>query len=107
MVVVMKSKANPKVDWYFEKADPWKREVTKLRAITLASGLTEVLKWGQPCYALDGQNVVVIQTFKQYCAYLFFKGALLKDPEKILIQQTRNVQAAARSGSPTHGRSTS
>jgi uncharacterized protein YdeI (YjbR/CyaY-like superfamily) len=90
----MKSEANPKVDWYFDKADRWKQEVKKMRAIALASGLTEVLKWGKPCYALGGRNVVVIQTFKEYCAFLFFKGALLKDPEKILIQQTENVQAA-------------
>ena len=65
-----------------------------MRAIALASGLDEVLKWGQPCYALDGKNVVVIHTFKEYCAFLFFKGALLKDPGNILIQQTEKVQSA-------------
>ena len=90
----MKSEPNPRVDWYFDKADKWQREVKKMRAIALASGLDEVLKWGQPCYTLDGKNVVVIQTFKEYCAFLFFKGALLKDPAKILIHQTEKVQAA-------------
>jgi len=90
----MKSKPNPKVNWYFDKADKWQREMKKMRAIALASGLDEVLKWGQPCYTLDGKNVVVIHKFKEYCAYLFFKGALMKDPKKILIQQTENVQSA-------------
>jgi uncharacterized protein YdeI (YjbR/CyaY-like superfamily) len=86
--------ANPKVDWFFDKADKWEQEVKKLRAIPLDCGLTEVLKWGCPCYALDGSNIVLIHTFKEYCAFLFFKGALLKDPKKILIQQTKNVQSA-------------
>jgi uncharacterized protein YdeI (YjbR/CyaY-like superfamily) len=87
-------KANPKVDWFFDKAGTWQHEVKRLRTIALDCGLAEVLKWGCPCYALEGRNVVLIHTFKEYCAFLFFKGALLKDPKKILIQQTRNVQAA-------------
>ena len=90
----MKKKTNPDVDWYFDKADPWQQEVKLLRSIPLDCGLVEVLKWGSPCYALDGSNVVLIHTFKEYCAFLFFKGALLKDPENILVQQTEKVQAA-------------
>lgn len=86
--------ANPKVDWFFEKAGSWEAATKKLRAIALGSGLTEVLKWGCPCYAQDGNNVVLIHHFKEYCAYLFFKGALMKDPRKLLIQQTKNVQSA-------------
>lgn len=86
---------NPKVDFFFKKADKWKAEYAALREIALASGLDEVLKWGCPCYALEGKkNIVLIHGFKEYCAYLFFKGALMKDPEKILIQQTENVQSA-------------
>ncbi len=89
-----KSKASFKVDAYFDKAGKWQQEVKLLRTIALESGLVEVLKWGSPCYTLNRSNVVLIHTFKEYCAYLFFKGALLKDPEGILIQQTENVQAA-------------
>lgn len=85
---------NPKVDFYFKKADKWKKEVAKLREIVLSSGLTEELKWGCPCYTLDGANVVLIHDFKDYCALLFHKGALLKDSKAILIQQTKNVQSA-------------
>ena len=88
-----KSKTNPKVDWYFIKAKKWKDELNKLRAIALLSGLTEELKWGCPCYTLDGVNIVLIHAFKDYCAYLFFKGVLLKDTKGILVQQTKNVQA--------------
>ncbi len=84
---------NPKVDWYFEKEEKWKAEITSLRTIVLGLGLTEVLKWGCPCYAQEGNNVVLIHVFKDYCALLLFKGALLKDPDAILIQQTKNVQA--------------
>lgn len=83
---------NPKVDWYFTKAKKWREEIEKLRIIALDCKLTEELKWGCPCYQLDGSNIVLIHVFKDYCAYLFFKGALLKDPKKILIQQTKNVQ---------------
>ena len=85
---------NPKVDWYFNKAKQWKEESEKLRAIILDCGLTEELRWGKPCYTFQKSNVVLIHGFKGYCALLFMKGALLKDPEGILIQQTENVQAA-------------
>lgn len=85
---------NPKVDWYFEKAGKWQKEAELLRIIALDSGLKEELKWGCPCYTLEKGNVVLIHVFKEYCAFLFFKGALLKDPKKILIQQTENVQSA-------------
>jgi uncharacterized protein YdeI (YjbR/CyaY-like superfamily) len=85
---------NPKVDWFFNKDTPWQKEVRKLRAIVLQCGLTEELKWGNPCYTLDGTNIVLIHIFKDYCALLFFKGALLKDSKRVLIQQTENVQAA-------------
>ena len=88
------SKRNPKVDWYFTKAKQWKEESEKLREIILACGLTEELKWGKPCYAFEGSNIVLIHGFKEYCAILFMKGALLKDPKKILVQQTENVQSA-------------
>lgn len=87
-------KTNPKVDWFFKKDTPWKEEYAQLRAIALSCGLTEELKWGCPCYTLDGSNVVLIHGFKEYCAYLFHKGVLLKDPKGILIQQTANVQSA-------------
>jgi len=89
-----KSKTNPKVDWYFTKAKQWKEESEKLREIILDCGLTEELKWGKPCYAFEGSNVVLIHGFKEYCAILFTKGVLLKDPKGILVQQTENVQAA-------------
>jgi uncharacterized protein YdeI (YjbR/CyaY-like superfamily) len=84
---------NPKVDFYFSK-EPWQKEVKKLRAIVLDCELTEELKWGCPCYMDGKSNIVLIHVFKEYCALLFFKGALLKDPNGILIQQTDNVQAA-------------
>ncbi len=94
---------NPKVDWFFKKDTPWKEEYQRLRKIVLACGLTEELKWGCPCYtcpiessrrALESANIVLIHGFKEYCALLFHKGALLKDPKGILIQQTKNVQSA-------------
>lgn len=85
---------NPKVDFYFTKAKKWREEVNKLRVIALDCGLTEELKWGVPCYTLGKSNIVLIHDFKEYCAFLFFKGALMKDPKGILIQQTKNVQAA-------------
>ena len=84
---------NPKVDWYFTKNKKWQEEIKKLRTIVLGCGLTEELKWGVPCYTFEKSNIVLIHVFKEYCALLFFKGALLKDPEDILIQQTKNVQA--------------
>lgn len=85
---------NPKVDWYFTKNKRWKEEIETLRNIALSCGLDEDLKWGCPCYTQNKSNIVLIHVFKDYCAYLFFKGAILKDPKKILIQQTANVQAA-------------
>ena len=84
---------NPKVDEYLRKAKKWREEFEKLRMIILDCGLTEELKWGCPCYTLEKSNIVLIHGFKEYCALLFFKGALLKDPKDILIQQTENVQA--------------
>jgi uncharacterized protein YdeI (YjbR/CyaY-like superfamily) len=87
------SKLNPKVDWFFTKPTKWQEEYGKLRIIALDCGLTEELKWGNPCYTIaDDKNIVLIHGFKDYCAYLFFKGALMKDEHGILIQQTPNVQ---------------
>ena len=88
------STMNPKVDWYFDKAGKWQKEIVKLREIVLDCDLIEQLKWGCPCYSFEKKNIVLIHVFKDYCALLFFKGALMKDPRKILIQQTENVQAA-------------
>ncbi|MEO5945462.1 MAG: YdeI family protein [Chitinophagaceae bacterium] len=85
---------NPKVDWFFDKDTTWQKEYEKLRTIVLDCGLTEELKWGCPCYTLGKSNIVLIHGFKEYCALLFFKGALLNDPNGILIQQTKNVQSA-------------
>ena len=85
---------NPKVDFFFIKAKNWQEEFERLRAIILDCGLNEELKWGQPCYTFQKRNIVLIHGFKEYCAMLFFKGALLSDPRGILIQQTENVQAA-------------
>jgi len=85
---------NPKVDFYFSKAKKWQEEYEKLRMIILDCGLTEELKWGCPCYTFQKSNIVLIHGFKEYCALLFFKGALLNDANVILIQQTKNVQAA-------------
>ncbi|WP_223607801.1 YdeI family protein [Chryseobacterium sp. OSA05B] len=85
---------NPKVDFFFDKADQWQKEFEKLRTILLDTGLEEELKWGCPCYTYHGRNIVLIHGFKEYCALLFFKGALLKDTHHILIQQSENVQAA-------------
>jgi uncharacterized protein YdeI (YjbR/CyaY-like superfamily) len=85
---------NPLVSKVHGKEKRWSAEFSALRQLCLASGLNEELKWGQACYDLDGRNVVLIHGFKDYCALLFMKGALLKDPKGILIQQTKNVQAA-------------
>ena len=85
---------NPKVDFYFSKAKKWQKELEKLRMIILDCGLTEELKWGVPCYTFQKSNIVLLHVFKEYCALLFFKGALLNDANGILIQQTENVQAA-------------
>src|SRR5206468_6277276 len=84
----------PKVDFFFSKAKKWKEEFETLRAIVLDCGLSEELKWGKPCYTFQKSNIVLIHGFKDYCALLFFKGALLKDAKGILVQQTENVQAA-------------
>jgi len=98
-----KSVPNPKVDFYFIKNKQWSEEIEKLRSILLDTGLNEELKWGVPCYTLETgetgkqslkRNIALIHVFKEYCAVLFFKGALLKDPSGVLIQQTENVQAA-------------
>lgn len=88
------NKTNPKVDEYLNKAKKWKEESEKLREIVLSCDLTEDYKWMHPCYTLENKNIVIIHGFKEYCALLFHKGALLKDKQGILIQQTENVQAA-------------
>ena len=85
---------NPKVNFFFENAGQWQEEFEKLRAIALSTELVEDLKWGCPCYTYEGKNIFLIHGFKEYCALLFFKGALMKDPDNILIQQSKNVQAA-------------
>ena len=85
---------NPKVDEFLSKATRWQEEMTKLRQIALDCQLTEDIKWGKPCYTYNDCNVIIIHGFKEYCALLFLKGALLADSEKILLQQTENVQAA-------------
>jgi len=91
---------NPKVDFYFSKAKKWQKELKKLRTIILGCGLTEELKWGVPCYSFPAtadkqkSNIALIHVFKEYCAVLFFKGVLLKDANRILVQQTKNVQSA-------------
>lgn len=84
---------NPKVNFYFSKAENWQKELEALRTIVLDCGLTEELKWGVPCYTFGKRNIVLIHAFKEYCALLFVKGALLSDPNSILIQQTEHVQA--------------
>lgn len=85
---------NPRVDFFFNKPSQWQKEYQALREIILGCDLVEQLKWGQPCYTYNDANIVLIHGFKEYCALLFMKGALLKDPKKILIQQTENVQSA-------------
>lgn len=85
---------NPKVDNYINKDKKWQKELEKLRSIVLDCHLTEELKWGVPCYTFQDSNIVLLHVFKEYCAMLFFKGALLNDPDNRLIQQTENVQAA-------------
>ncbi|KOP39345.1 hypothetical protein DBB36_20200 [Flavobacterium sp. WLB] len=86
--------ANPKVDFFFDEAKKWQEELILMRKIALECQLSEELKWGVPCYTYKENNVVLIHSFKEYCAFLFFKGALLKDTDGILIQQSENVQAA-------------
>jgi uncharacterized protein YdeI (YjbR/CyaY-like superfamily) len=85
---------NPKVDAFINRAKKWREEFERLRKILLACHLAEELKWGVPCYTYQDANVVLMHGFKEYCALLFFKGALLKDKDGILIRQTENVQAA-------------
>ncbi|MDO8998493.1 MAG: YdeI/OmpD-associated family protein [Bacteroidota bacterium] len=85
---------NPKVDFFFNKAKKWQEEYRELRTIVIDCGLKEELKWGCPCYTNNNNNIVLIHGFKDYCALLFMQGALLKDAKGILIQQTKNVQAA-------------
>ena len=88
------TKKNPRVDAFLSEADRWQAEFEKLRTIVLGCGLAEELKWGKPAYSFQENNIVLMHGFKEYCALLFFKGALLKDAKGILIQQTENVQAA-------------
>nr|WP_259545611.1 YdeI family protein [Heyndrickxia oleronia] len=88
------SQVNPKVEEFFSKSKKWKEEYVKLREIVLDCGLTEEYKWMHPCYTYETKNIVLIHGFKEYCALLFHKGALLQDTNGILIQQTENVQAA-------------
>ncbi|OAQ41943.1 hypothetical protein A5893_02160 [Pedobacter psychrophilus] len=85
---------NPKVNWFFDKSTKWQEAYQELREIVLSFDLTEELKWGCPCYTIDKNNVLLIHGFKDYCALLFMKGAIMKDPKNILIQQTKNVQSA-------------
>ena len=85
---------NPKVDFYFNKAKEWQDELELLRKIVLDCGLTEELKWGKPCYTFQKSNIVIIQGFKEYCALMFCKGALLNDPNGILKKPGENTQAA-------------
>ena len=86
--------ANPKTDFFFNKPGQWQKEYGLLRDIALDTSLVEDLKWGCPCYTLNGKNVLLIHGFKEYCAILFMKGALMSDPKNLLIQQTENVQSA-------------
>ena len=87
------NRQNPSVDFYYDKEQKWQEEIKELRSIVLDCPLTEELKWGVPCYTYNKSNVVIIHFFKEYCALLFIKGALLHDPHNLLIQQTENVQA--------------
>ena len=85
---------NSNVNWFFQKEKKWRPEIEKLREIILSCDLVEELKWGCPCYQFEKKNILLIHVFKEYCAVLLFKGSLLKDPKNILVQQTKNVQAA-------------
>jgi uncharacterized protein YdeI (YjbR/CyaY-like superfamily) len=87
-------KPTPKLDGYFRKPKKWQEELRKLRAIALDRQLTEDVKWRLPCYTLGKSNVVILQEFKEYCALMFFKGALLKDANGILVKVGQNTQAA-------------
>lgn len=92
----IKKSMNPKVDEYLAKAKSWQKEMEKLRKILLGCQLTEELKWGKPCYTFDNNNVAILQGFKESCALMFFKGALLTDPDNILERPGDNSQAARR-----------
>src|SRR5262249_24406309 len=92
--MMTKSRTNPKADYFFAKTKKWQEEFAALRRIILGCGLTVELTWGKPCYTFEKSNIALMHGFKDYCALLFFKGALLKDAKGILIQQTENVQAA-------------
>ncbi len=87
------TETNPNVDGYLRRAKKWREEMEKIRMIVLACPLTEEVKWGKPCYTCEKGNIVIIQDFKEYCALMFFKGALLKDPNGILKQIGQNTQA--------------
>ena len=89
-----KSRMNPQVEFFFSKSKMWREEFEKLRMILLDCPLAEELRWGKPCYTFQKSNIVLMHGFKEYCALLFMKGALLKDANGILIRQTENVQAA-------------
>lgn len=91
---MIKGITNPAVDFFFSKEKKWQKEFQQLREIVLNCGLSEELKWGQACYTFQKTNIVLMHGFKEYCALLFFKGALLNDADGILVQQTENVQAA-------------
>src|SRR5712671_3565237 len=88
------NRTDSKIDGFLRKTKKWPEEFQKLRMVCLECGLTEELKWGKPCYTYQKSNIVLIHGFKEYCALLFMKGALLKDAKGILVQQTENVQAA-------------
>ncbi|MCX7773599.1 MAG: YdeI/OmpD-associated family protein [Clostridia bacterium] len=92
-MVNRKEQTHPKADEFLCQAGKWREEMEALRTTLLDSGLTEEFKWGKPCYMYESSNIAIIQPFKEYCALLFVKGALLKDTQGILIQQTENVQA--------------
>ncbi len=85
---------NPNVNWFFDKSTKWQEAYQELRDIVLSCDLTEELKWGCPCYTYNKKNIVLIHGFKDYCALLFMKGAIMKDPKQLLVQQTENVQSA-------------
>ena len=87
------SRTNPKVDEFLLNAPKWREEFERLRRIMLDFPVTEELKWGVPCYTFQDKNIALIHGFKEYCAILFVKGALLRDAQGLLIQQTENVQA--------------
>jgi uncharacterized protein YdeI (YjbR/CyaY-like superfamily) len=87
---------NAKVDAYIKRSDKWPEEMARLRPILLSSGLTEEIKWGKPCYSHEGKNVVILQEMKDFLALMFFKGALLRDPEGVLREQGANSRSARR-----------